>query len=124
MRNRTSRRPPWPPETASLRRQSTGQWMKAPSAPSSRPADLAVFDYCVADTKQTKSVGEHHMCAMLARLDWAPALTRDGLARTDILAVHTDGDRPMIEVQVKSIRGASDSVSWPLGPEVSEPGCA
>ncbi|MHA3835887.1 hypothetical protein ACXR8F_09220 [Terrabacter sp. AAH1] len=69
----------------------------------------------MADTKQTKSIGEHHVCAMLARLDWAPALTRDGLARTDILAVHTDGDRPMIEVQVKSIRGAGDSVSWPLG---------
>ena len=61
---------------------------------------------------------------MLARLDWAPALTRDGLARTDILAVYTDGDRPMIEVQVKSIRGASDRVSWPLGPEFPEPSCA
>lgn len=75
----------------------------------------------VADTKQTKSIGEHHVCAMLARLDWAPALTRDGLARTDILAVHTDGDRPLIKVQVKSLRGASDRSSWPLGPNSQMP---
>lgn len=75
----------------------------------------------MADTKQTKSIGEHHVCAVLARLDWAPALTRDGLERTDILAVHAQGDRPMIEVQVKSIRGASDTVSWPLGPKSQNP---
>jgi hypothetical protein len=58
---------------------------------------------------------------MLARLDWAPALTRDGLERTDILAVHLQGERPMIEVQVKSIRGAKDNVSWPLGPKSQSP---
>lgn len=75
----------------------------------------------MADTKQTKSIGEHHVCAMLARFDWAPALTRDGLERTDILAVLIDGDRPMIEVQVKSIRGASDRASWPLGPKSQSP---
>ncbi len=32
----------------------------------------------MADTKQTKSIGEHYVCAMLARCGWAPALTRDG----------------------------------------------
>ena len=37
----------------------------------------------------TKTVGEHWVCATLARHDWAPALTRDGIARTDILAVGT-----------------------------------
>lgn len=75
----------------------------------------------VADTKQTKSIGEHHVCAMLARLDWAPALTRDGLERTDILAVHIHGDRPMIEVQVKTTRGTNNNVSWPLGPKSQSP---
>jgi len=75
----------------------------------------------MADTKQTKSIGEHHVCAILARFDWAPALTRDGLERTDILAVHTQGDRPMVEIQVKSIRGTGDRVSWPLGPKSQSP---
>jgi hypothetical protein len=36
-----------------------------------------------------KTVGEHWVCATLARYGWAPALTRDGLERTDILAVST-----------------------------------
>ena len=58
---------------------------------------------------------------MLARFDWAPALTRDGLERTDILAVHTKGDRPMVEVQVKSIRGSGDKASWPLSPHSQSP---
>ena len=75
----------------------------------------------MVDTKQTKSIGEHHVCATLARFDWAPALTRDGLERTDILAVHTQGDRPMVEVQVKSLRGSGDKVSWPLGPKSQSP---
>jgi hypothetical protein len=75
----------------------------------------------MADTKQTKSIGEHHVCAMLARFEWAPALTRDGLERTDILAVHTQGHRPMVEVQVKSIRGSGDKVSWPLGLKSQSP---
>ena len=54
----------------------------------------------MVDTKQTKTVGEHHVASELARRGWAPALTRDGLERTDILAVHTVGRR-QIEVQVK-----------------------
>src|SRR3954451_24010296 len=32
----------------------------------------------VVDTKQTKTIGEHHVAAELARRGWAPALTRDG----------------------------------------------
>ncbi len=75
----------------------------------------------MVDTKQTKSIGEHHVSAMLARFDWAPALTRDGLERTDILAVHAHGHRPMVEVQVKSIRGSGDKVRWPLGPKSQSP---
>jgi len=55
----------------------------------------------VADTKQTKTIGEHHVASELARRGWAPALTRDGLERTDILAVHTKpASRRMVEVQV------------------------
>lgn len=62
-------------------------------------------------------MGEHHVAAELARRGWAPALTRDGLERTDILAVNTAGtERRQIEVQVKAARGRSmDRVSWPLG---------
>lgn len=63
----------------------------------------------------TGTIGEHFACSMLARHGWAPALTRDGLARTDILAVQTTGDRRAIEVQVKSIRSSAAKPDWPLG---------
>lgn len=64
-----------------------------------------------------KMVGEHWVCSELARRGWAPALTRDGLARTDILAVSTLlPGRPRIEVQVKAAtKGSRSQVSWPLG---------
>jgi hypothetical protein len=62
------------------------------------------------DTKLTGSAGEHYACSMLARHGWAPSLTRDGLERTDILAVHSL-ERWLIEVQVKTIR----SGRWMLG---------
>lgn len=77
----------------------------------------------MADTKQTKTVGEHHVAAELARRGWAPALTRDGLERTDILAVDTAGpERRQIEVQVKAARGRGmDRVSWPLGAKTQGP---
>lgn len=50
----------------------------------------------------TKSAGEHWVCSVLASAGWGAALTRDGLERTDILAVRADGTRHMIEVQVKT----------------------
>lgn len=77
----------------------------------------------VADTKQTKTIGEHHVAAELARHGWAPALTRDGLERTDILAVLTSSDdRRMVEIQVKTARGSEwRSISWPLGSKSQEP---
>lgn len=77
----------------------------------------------MADTKQTKTIGEHHVAAELARRGWAPALTRDGLERTDILAVLTEGDgRRMVEIQVKTARGARwNSISWPLGTKAQGP---
>lgn len=70
-------------------------------------------------TKQTKTIGEHHVAAELARRGWAPALTRDGLERTDILAVLADPqNRRLVEIQVKTARGAVwNSISWPLGPK-------
>lgn len=75
------------------------------------------------DTKQTKTIGEHHVASELARRGWAPALTRDGLERTDILAVLTEGEnRRLVEVQVKTARGAAwKSISWPLGPKSQGP---
>lgn len=77
----------------------------------------------MVDTKQTKTIGEHHVASELARRGWAPALTRDGLERTDILAVLTKGrNRRMVEVQVKTARGAVwNSISWPLGVNSQRP---
>lgn len=75
------------------------------------------------DTKQSKTIGEHHVAAEMARRGWAPALTRDGLERTDILAVLTTGQkRLLVEVQVKTARGARmNSISWPLGEKSQGP---
>jgi hypothetical protein len=75
------------------------------------------------DTKQSKTIGEHHVAAEMARRGWAPALTRDGLERTDILGVLTTGtERVLVEVQVKTARGARmESISWPLGEKSQRP---
>lgn len=75
------------------------------------------------DTKQSKTIGEHHVAAEMARRGWAPALTRDGLERTDILAVLTTAEeRLLVEVQVKTARGARmESISWPLGEKSQAP---
>jgi hypothetical protein len=78
----------------------------------------------MADTKQTKTIGEHHVAAELARREWAPALTRDGLERTDILAVLTDKDAPrrLIEIQVKAARGTNmNRILWPLNAKAQQP---
>jgi hypothetical protein len=71
----------------------------------------------MTDTKQTKTIGEHYVAAELARRGWAPALTRDGIARTDILAVLADHEaRPIVEIQVKTARGQQwKHISWQLG---------
>lgn len=80
-------------------------------------AQRRVTDPCdMADNKMVKSVGEHWVCSTLARYGWAPALTRDGLERTDILAVATHlAHRPTIEIQVKAATAGSRITSWPLG---------
>lgn len=60
----------------------------------------------MVDTKQTKSVGEFDACAQLAMRGWAPALTRDGLAYTDIIATSESlHDAPFLSIQVKTSRG-------------------
>jgi hypothetical protein len=58
----------------------------------------------MADRKLAKSIGEHYVCAVLAQLGWAASLTRDGLARTDILAARAEPGLPrvLVELQVKT----------------------
>lgn len=67
-----------------------------------------------------KTAGEHWVCSVLAQSGWGPALTRDGLARTDILAVKVDKRRRMIEVQVKTA-SPHTKPSWPLGTNSQSP---
>jgi hypothetical protein len=54
------------------------------------------------DKKLIKSAGEHWVCSVLSRLGWAAALTRDGVERTDILAVHPEGLQISIQVKTSS----------------------
>ncbi|MCQ9163930.1 hypothetical protein [Arthrobacter sp. STN4] len=75
----------------------------------------------MVDTKMTKSSGEHWVCTMLSRLNWGVALTRDGLERTDILAVKADDSSRMIAVQVKAASGATRRTSWPVGTKAQSP---
>jgi len=74
------------------------------------------------DTKMTKSAGEHWVCSVLARLDWGPALTRDGLERTDILAVRSTETRRMVEIQVKAAnaRHRSENTNWPINAKAQQ----
>lgn len=60
--------------------------------------------------------GERWVCATLARYGWAPALTRDGIARTDIPGCrHPPGRLPTLESQVKAANDTRPRTSWPLG---------
>lgn len=73
----------------------------------------------MTDTKLVKSAGEHWVCAVLSRLGWAAALTRDGVARTDVLAAHSLTGR-VIEVQVKTASFATRT-SFMLGEKGCDP---
>jgi hypothetical protein len=53
------------------------------------------------DRKLIGSAGEHLVCSVLAQFNWAAALTREGVARTDALAVNGESGRT-ISVQVKT----------------------
>lgn len=76
----------------------------------------------MADTKMVKTAGEHWTCAMLARHLWAPALTRDGTERTDVLAVSTIlPGRPTIEVQVKAATKRGERTTWQLNEQAQQP---
>lgn len=77
----------------------------------------------MVDNKLTKSSGEHWVCSVMSRLGWAVALTRDGLERTDILAVDPQAaPRRSIEVQVKTCNGIDDRRNgWPIGEKAQTP---
>jgi hypothetical protein len=86
------------------------------------PLVVGAYARAMADRKMIKTVGEHWTCAALARYGWTPALTRDGVERTDILAVGTHLEhRPTIEVQVKTATGSGDKTSWLLGTKAQLP---
>lgn len=66
-----------------------------------------------SDRKLVGSSGEHYVCYQLARNRWVASLTREGLERSDILAVHSESRR-MIEVQVKTASPMQKPI-WILG---------
>lgn len=95
---------------------ATGGGYRSEPAPTLPSGDVISNASAMVDRKMTKTVGEHWVCATLARHDWAPALTRDGLARTDILAVGTLlPNRPTVEIQVKTASDIGRNTKWPLG---------
>jgi hypothetical protein len=61
---------------------------------------LVILHAGAVDTKMVKTVGEHWVCATLARHGWAPALTRDGLERTDILSQSTAREEGATDLKV------------------------
>ncbi|MHB8246490.1 MAG: hypothetical protein ACYDGN_14300 [Acidimicrobiales bacterium] len=74
-----------------------------------------------ADKKLVGSSGEHLVCAVLAQLGWAAALTRDGLARTDLLAVDASTGRA-VTIQVKTTWvAAGKQAEWTCGLKDLEP---
>jgi hypothetical protein len=73
----------------------------------------------MTDTQLVKLAGEHWVCSAMAQYGWAAALTRDGLARSDLLAVHTASGR-MVEVQVKASSPCAEA-NWPLGTKAELP---
>lgn len=75
----------------------------------------------MTDTKMTKSAGEYWVCSALARRGWGAALTRDGLERTDILAVKADESRQQVEIQVKAATGDGPKTSWPITEKSQSP---
>jgi hypothetical protein len=66
-----------------------------------------------------KLAGEHWVCAVMARLGWGVALTRDGLEHADVLGVHSS-TRHLVEVQVKTA-SFMPWPNWPLNLKAQEP---
>jgi hypothetical protein len=70
------------------------------------------------EKKLVKSAGEHWVCGVLSQMGWAAALTRDGLERTDILAVNKAGHH--LSIQVKTTTTAVKP-KFMFGSKVIEP---
>lgn len=67
------------------------------------------------DKKLVGSAGEHLVCSVLAQFNWAAALTREGVARTDVLAVNAGTGRTIsIQVKTRWVR-AGLPCNFPLG---------
>lgn len=93
--------------------------MSAPKRRSTRSPRGYAAAVVAVDRKLTGSAGEHYVCSVLAQIGWAASLTREGVAHADVLAVGADLDagvpeRPMIEVQVKTMRHHRKPM-WPMG---------
>lgn len=72
------------------------------------------------DTKLSASAGEHYVCSMLARAGWAASLTRDGPARTDILAVQSSAERHIESARIGSEVWDRYADRWDLLDEPAE----
>jgi hypothetical protein len=83
------------------------------------PVPLRLQAEPMTDTKLIKGAGEHWVASVLCGLGWAAALTRDGLERTDILAVHVATGR-MIEVQVKAATHSAKP-NWRINQKAQQP---
>jgi len=73
----------------------------------------------MVNKQMVKLAGEHWTCSAMAQHQWAVALTRDGLERADILAVHSTAGT-MVEVQVKAT-SARPVGNWLLGLKAQQP---
>ena len=72
------------------------------------------------DKKLTGSAGEHLVCGVLAQFNWAAALTREGVARTDVLAVNAETSRT-VSLQIKTAWGKTGRLAnWLLGNVLSQ----
>jgi hypothetical protein len=67
----------------------------------------------VGDNTLTKLAGVQWVCSVLARLGWVAAPTGDGVD-TDILAVHADDERRIVEIQVKTAKFRGSHTNWLL----------
>jgi len=69
----------------------------------------------MVDTKLRGSAGEFLVCGLLAQFHWAAALTRDGIAMTDVLAQHAEtGEAISIQVKTNWVLPGFDA-KWQVG---------
>jgi hypothetical protein len=94
------------PAWSSFTTEAYGLWLGA--KPEVVSTDVAV------DKKLRGSSGEHLVCGVLAQFNWAAALTREGVARTDVLAVNADTGRT-VTIQVKTTWREGTKTGRPVG---------